>query len=299
MANGNINEFKSFSTNMFAFNEENRNKLDSDWNQSGLLKFPKIKPQLKEERKIQRDIYKDIMEKFETRRAQETEHKINRYDVEINLKRMLYKNEKYLGLCRNRHKVPNMFGNKLLGKLKNLEEMTGISDGMLNPCRRFEQYTKRHEDRCLKEIFEPHVKRNRNSKFNRIDENVNDLNEDDKRASSNNNGSRLVKSQSLKVNSNTKQFVSNSVSDFHINASKQRTSTMIESLKLSDSRLNTESITKKPLASLKPKRHQISLESVKNKILLPPIQKQKSETYDDDDFESEDEEIKEIMNENG
>jgi hypothetical protein len=63
---------------MFLFNDEN-NRFSSDWNSPGLLKFPKLIPQLKQEAKLQRKIYKDIVEKFESRRIEDLNYKIKRY----------------------------------------------------------------------------------------------------------------------------------------------------------------------------------------------------------------------------
>ena len=220
-------------------------------------------------------------------------------DVEINLQRMLYKNDKYLGLCRNRHRESSIFGNKSLKKL-NLGQMMN-DEGILNSCRRFEQYSKRFEERCLNDIFEANIYRDdKNKNKFESDKHKEKLEEEEDKRNYYNSSSevKLNKSQSLKLANKptVKQLTSESVSDFHLNAG--RTSTMIESnnpssLRNNDSRLNTQSMIKSNVnAMLKPKKQVVIAATVKNKIILPPIdpkatKKEKGKDNYEDDFEDE------------
>ena len=296
---------------MLSFNNENEQKLDSDWNRPGLLKFPKLKSQLKRESKIHRDIYKEIVEKFRSRHVDETLHKIKRYDVEINLQRMLYKNDKYIGLTRNRHKESSIFGNKSLNKL-NLGQITG-EESLYNSCHRFEQYSKRFEERCLNEIFEANIynhgiKNKKSSNENKKNEETDD---EDKRNYYNSSSiTKINKSQSVKIpikaQSPIKQFISSSVIDFNKNAG--RTSTIIESnpsnmngissLRNNESRFNMESILKSNSKGLlKPKKHVVIAANMRDKIVLPSIKKnnKNDENNAKDDYKDDfDDELKDI-----
>jgi hypothetical protein len=272
-----IDAFKSQSTNTFMFNDDDHHKLDADWDKPELLKFPNLVPQLKKERKVHRELYKEITEKLESRRYTDTSQQLKRYDVEINLQQMLYKNEKYLGLCRNKRKIPNIFGNAIMNRLKNNGKFNAnelaFEDQGVHSCRRFEQYSKRYEERCLKEIFEPNLKSNRK---------LAKLYEDDDDKNNYNNHSHNVKPI---INTSVNKFLSASVNDFSISAAQQRQSTMIEP-NVKPTTTTVENVVKSfasaSMTMLRPKQ-QIAQASMKKKAVLPAISKQKNENYDFDD----------------
>jgi hypothetical protein len=210
---------------------------------------------------------------------------------------MLYKNDKYIGLCRNKIKESSIFGNKSLNKL-NLGQIMN-DEGILNSCRRFEQYSKRFEERCLNDIFEANIYKDKNKNKLESDTNRKEDEGEDKRNYFNSSSAvKLNKSQSLKLTnkSPTKYLTSESITDFQVNAG--RTSTMIESnnpssLRNNDSRLNTQSLTKSnSRAMLKPKKQVIAVSTIKSKTILPPIEpkgtkKEKGKENYENDFEDE------------
>jgi hypothetical protein len=73
----------------------------SDWSNDETFEFSKIKNNLKEERRNHRKSHKNIIDKLRSRVSDDDIENLHRYDVQINLKRMLYNDEKYIGNFNN------------------------------------------------------------------------------------------------------------------------------------------------------------------------------------------------------
>ncbi len=97
-----------------------KEKVFKDWNVSELLHFPHLEPSLEKEKHKQREIYETLRKECVERNLKETEAKIDRIDVEINLDRLMQKDIRYMGLIRSRGgtvSISNFFNTQIMNRI--------------------------------------------------------------------------------------------------------------------------------------------------------------------------------------
>jgi hypothetical protein len=80
------------------------NQANQDWTRAELLKFPKLSPYLKSQEKKQKELYRHLLIVSNEKRQSEIEEQLKKLDVEINLKRVLRNDQRYMNIGRDRSK---------------------------------------------------------------------------------------------------------------------------------------------------------------------------------------------------
>ncbi|CAF0710047.1 unnamed protein product [Brachionus calyciflorus] len=86
------------------------------WLKKDLLTFPRIQPFLNEEKKYQKKLYLQLVDEYNVKKRLEQENIIKRLDRDMNLNRILIKDEKYLNIGRNKPKS-NFFSPRITNRI--------------------------------------------------------------------------------------------------------------------------------------------------------------------------------------
>lgn len=130
------------------------------WLRKDLLNFPEIEPALIEEKKHHRKLYKKLLYEYNETKRLEQEKVIRRMDRDMNLNRILSRDEKYLNIGRNKPKS-NFFSSNIMNRIlqdaakysrnqtknRSLENNFSINFQDETPCPRFVRNIKRYDNR--------------------------------------------------------------------------------------------------------------------------------------------------------
>lgn len=78
------------------------NEINADWSKKDLFYVEKLETTLKKEKQKQKKLYNELLRESNERNRYEIEQKIKKLDVKINLRRILYSDQKYLSIGRNK-----------------------------------------------------------------------------------------------------------------------------------------------------------------------------------------------------
>ncbi|RNA01659.1 hypothetical protein BpHYR1_042746 [Brachionus plicatilis] len=130
------------------------------WLRNDLLNFPRIQPSLLEEKKHHRKLYTKLLNDFNETKRIEQERQIRRMDRDMNLNRLLSRDEKYLNIGRNKPRS-NFFSSNIMNRIlqdaakysrnqsKNRSSDNNFSINFQDetPCPRFVRNLKRFDNR--------------------------------------------------------------------------------------------------------------------------------------------------------
>ena len=136
------------------------------WLRNDLLNFPRIKPALFEEKKHHRNLYIKLLDEFNETKRLEQEKIIKRMDRDMNLNRILSRDEKYLNIGRNKPKS-NFFSSNIMNRIlqdaakysrnqaKNRSSDINFSINFQDetPCPRYIRNLKRLENREYRKLL--------------------------------------------------------------------------------------------------------------------------------------------------
>lgn len=136
------------------------------WLRKDLLNFPRIQPALIEEKKQHQKLYIKLLDEFNETKRLEQEKVIKRMDRDMNLNRILSRDEKYLNIGRNKPKS-NFFSSNIMNRIlqdaakysrnqaKNRSSDSNFSISFQDetPCPRYIRNLKRLENREFRKLL--------------------------------------------------------------------------------------------------------------------------------------------------
>jgi hypothetical protein len=127
--------------------------MDCDWSRKELLKFPKLDTYLMNEKKRQKELFNSVVEKQKNSYQKQVDSILSRYDVEINLKRQMFSNQRYLGIGRNKPKS-SFFSPFVMNRI--LNDAMRIARQQKQPqnqnSKSYSQYSLKEDDKLLKSL---------------------------------------------------------------------------------------------------------------------------------------------------